>query len=90
MRTHAQRLDVADRRKIAKLMVLANLTGRKLAEKAGQKSHTWVYGVLRGEITTVTPAFAAAIAEALEVDVADLFVPTVSMNRAQDVETDAA
>ena len=72
-------------------MVLAGVpTGRKLAARAKQPSHSYVCAILRGEVTTVTPRLAAALAEALNTDTADLFVPAVSKIPGQPVEGSAA
>lgn len=86
----ADRLEVADLRKFEAHLVIAGLTKRQLAARAGQGSHSYVCAVLRGEVTAVSRKFASAIAEALGVDIAALFVPAVSKNPGRAVQKDAA
>lgn len=71
-------MKVIDPKKIAKLMVIQDVSSRGLAAAAGWKSHSYVGRILRGEISTVTPERAARIARHLGVGVDDLFVTRLS------------
>lgn len=69
---------VRDPKKIAKLMVIQDVTRRDLAEAAGWASHSYVNRILDGTVTTVTPDRAARIARFFKVGVDDLFMPRLS------------
>lgn len=69
---------VIDPKRIQKLMVVQDVSTRRLALEVGYASHAYVGRILRGEITTVTPERAARIARFLGVGVDDLFVPRLS------------
>lgn len=69
---------IIDRKKIARLMVIQDVSARRLAEVAGWRSHTYLRRILSGEVNTVTPERAARIAEYLGVGMDDLFVARTS------------
>lgn len=69
-----------DRKQLAKLMVIQDLSQRDLAEQIGWKSHSYLGRLLRGKITSVTPEVAVRIALALGVGVDDLFLARTSTN----------
>jgi transcriptional regulator with XRE-family HTH domain len=68
----------AGRKKLAKFMVIQEVSARGLSAQVGWKSHTILLRLLKGQQSTVTPDKAARIAVALGVGVDDLFVPRVS------------
>ena len=64
-----------DRKALARLMALEGLSHRKLAERAGWRSHSYVGRLIAGKARSVTPEAAARIAAALGVEVDDIFAP---------------
>lgn len=68
------RLTKDGRKRLAKLLLIQEVSQRDLAEAIGWKSHTMVGYLLRGEKNSVSPASAVAIAKFLGVDVSDLFL----------------
>lgn len=74
-----------DRRKLAKLMAIDELTHRDLAQVAGYRAHSHVSRLLRGEVDTLSSDAALRIADRLGVAVDDLFLPVASRNPEQPV-----
>lgn len=74
-----------DRKKLAKLMVIQDVSQRELAEAAGWKSHSYLGRLLRGEVNTLDVEPAVRIAMYLGVGTDDLF-----MSRASTVGAQAA
>jgi transcriptional regulator with XRE-family HTH domain len=72
-----------DRKRLARLIEIQEVSKRAVAAAAGWKSHTYLLRLLSGEARTVEPARAVLIATFLGVDVADLFVPKVSSGAGQ-------
>lgn len=66
-----------DRKRLARLMVIQNVTHRQLAAAAGWKSHSYVGRLLRGEASTLETEPALRIANFLQVAVDDLFLVKV-------------
>ena len=64
-----------DRKALARLMAIANMSQRRLAARVGWRSHSYVGRLLAGEARAVTPEAAERIACALGVGVDDLFAP---------------
>jgi transcriptional regulator with XRE-family HTH domain len=64
------------------LMVVRDVSQRRLALAAGYKSHSYMGRILRGEVDTVTPEAAQRIARFLQVGVDYLFAPRVSTHTA--------
>lgn len=77
-------MQVRDRKKLARLMVIQEVTWKALASAAGWKSHSIVGRLLNGEVTTVTPEKAVRIANHLQVPVDDLFTTRVSSSASQN------
>lgn len=75
-----------DRKQLAKLMVIQEVTQRELAESAGWKSHSYLGRLLRGDVRSLDPEPAIRIACALGVGVDDLFLARVSSDAPQSVE----
>lgn len=69
---------VRDPKRLARLLVISELTTRELAAAAGYKAHSYIVRLVRGESRGVSEEAAHGIAGALGVDVEDLFVPSVS------------
>lgn len=83
-------MQVKDRKQIAKLMVIQNVSRRALAEAAGWRSHSYVNRILDGTVGTVTPDRAARIARFFGVGIDDLFVARLSTDAGQNAKGDAA
>lgn len=93
-RTHSPSKDLwmelTDRRKLAKLMAIAEVSQRELALAAGWRSHSYLGRLLRGEVKTLDPRPALLIAKRLECSIDDLFVTKVSTDTGHDVSRGAA
>ena len=64
------------------LMVVQDLSQRRLATAAGYKSHAYMGRLLRGEVDTLEPEAALRIARFLQVDADFLFAPRLSTDTA--------
>lgn len=73
-------LTAAGRKRLKTLMVVQDVSTRRLAKQAGWKSHTILVRLLSGEQDTLTPDRAALIASTLGVGMDDLFVPRSTTN----------
>lgn len=71
-------MELRDRKKLAKLMVIQNVSHRQLSTAAGWKSHSYLGRLLRGEVATLEPEPALRISKFLGVGVDDLFLVRVS------------
>jgi transcriptional regulator with XRE-family HTH domain len=71
---------------LAALMTSKKISGRALSESAGWQSHTYLQRLLRGEVTTLKPEPAIAIAECLGVPTDVLFMTKVDRNPGQLVQ----
>lgn len=69
---------LTDRKRLARLIVIQDVSKRSVARAAGWKSHSYLLRLLNGEARTVEPEHAVKIATYLGVDVADLFTPKIS------------
>lgn len=67
-----------DRKQLAKLMVIQNVSARQLAEVAGWKSHSYMNRLLSGNARTLKTDPALRIAHYLGVGVDDLFLTRIS------------
>lgn len=67
-----------DRKRLATLMVIQEVSQRDLAKAAGWSSHSYVGRLLRGEVKTLEPEPALRIANHLRVAVDDLFLVKVT------------
>jgi transcriptional regulator with XRE-family HTH domain len=72
-------MELQDRKKLAKLMVIQDVSQRELARVAGWKTHSYLGRLLRGDAKTLNPEPALRIAKALGVGVDDLFLTKVSV-----------
>lgn len=73
-------MELIDRKKLAKLMILNDVSQRQLAGIAGWKSHTYMQRLLRGEVKTLNTDPALRIAHFFKVPVDDLFLTRVDIN----------
>ena len=69
-----------DRKLLAKLMAIQDISQRQLAIRAGWKSHSYLGRLLKGTVKTLEPEPALRIAKHLGVGVDDLFLVRVSIN----------
>lgn len=65
------------------LMVVQDVSQRRLARAAGYRSHAYMGRLLRGEVDTLEPEAARRIARFLQVDAGFLFAPRPSIDGAQ-------
>ena len=65
------------------LMVVQDVSQRRLASAAGYKSHAYMGRLLRGEVDTLEPEAALRIARFLQVDAGFLFAPRLSIDSAR-------
>lgn len=77
---------VKDRKKLARLIEIQEVSKRQVARAAGWKSHTYLLRLLSGEATTLEPEHAVRIATYLHVDLYDLFMPKVSSPSGQSAQ----
>lgn len=71
---------LTDPKKLAKLMVIQEVSHRDLADAIGWRSHSYVSRLLRGEVSTLKPESAVRIAHFFGVGVDDLFLARSSSN----------
>jgi hypothetical protein len=74
----------AGRKRLARLMVINDISQRQLSRAAGWKSHTYLGRMLKGTVSTCEPEHAVKIARFLGVAVDDLFVAKVSSATGQN------
>lgn len=67
-----------DRKRLARLIAIKEVSKREVARAAGWKSHTYLLRLLSGEATTCEVEHAVKIARFLEVGTDDLFIAKVS------------
>lgn len=77
-------MEIRDRKKLARILVIQGVTHRELAQAAGYRTHGHVGALLRGEKKTLTAEAAARIALYLGQQMEDLFVSRVTTNHGQD------
>lgn len=78
-----------DRNRLRKLMVIQDVSARKLAEAVGYRSHAYITRLLRGEINTLPTDRAVRVALYFGVGVDDLFVPEGSSGARHSDQRDA-
>ncbi len=77
-------MEVRDRKKLARLMIVQDETQRSLSAAAGWRSHSYLGRLLRGEVKTLDTDAALRIAHKLRVPVDDLFVVKVDSIHVHD------
>ena len=65
------------------LMIVHDVSQRRLARAAGYRSHAYMGRLLRGEVDTLEPEAALRIARFLQVDMSFLFMPRLSIDDAR-------
>lgn len=70
-------MELRDRKKLQRLMIVQDISQRELSKAAGWKSHSYLGRLLRGEAKTLETEPALRIAYALRVGVEDLFLTKV-------------
>ena len=82
---------VRDHKKLARLLVIQEISYRQLAAALGWgKSHSYVGRLVRGEVKSIDPDAALRIAHLLKVPVDDLFVIKVSSETGRIGQENAA
>lgn len=71
-------MEVIDPKRIEKLIVIQEVSKRRVALAAGWSSHTYLQRLLSGKAKTVTPESAVRIAHFFGVGTDDLFVARTS------------
>lgn len=71
------------RKRLARLMIVQDVSHRELAQIAGWKSHTMIHQLINGQRNSCKAEPATAIARYLGVEVTDIFTPTLSSNPQQ-------
>lgn len=71
-------MKLIDRKRLAKLMAIQEVSQRDVAAAAGWRAHSYLGRLLRGEVDTLEPEPALRIANFLGVGVDDLFMPRSS------------
>ena len=67
-------MELIDPKRLEKLMVIQDVSARKVALAANHKSHTYIQRLLKGQAKTLTPESAVRIAWFFGVGTDDLFV----------------
>ena len=76
-------MELRDRKKLARLMIVQGVSQRELARAAGWKSHSYVARLIKGEAKTLETNPALRIAHSLQVGVEDLFLTRVDTEKGQ-------
>lgn len=83
-------MQLTDRKKLAKLMVIQDVSQRELAAAAGWRSHSYLGRLLRGDVDTLDIDAAVRIAHYFGVPTDDLFVARSSSDSRQSGKRKAA
>ncbi|MBM6622634.1 helix-turn-helix transcriptional regulator [Micrococcaceae bacterium RIT802] len=70
-------MELRDRKKLQRLMIVQDVSNRRLAMAAGWKSHSYMNRLVSGQVKTLEPEPALRIAKFLGVGVEDLFLTKV-------------
>ena len=76
---------VRDYKKLAKLMVIQDVTDRDVAAAAGWKAHSYVSRIRRGEVKTLRAEPALRIAQFFGVPLEDLFLTRLDSSNVHHV-----
>ncbi len=79
-------MQLHNRKRLARLIEIQEVSKRQVARAAGWRSHTYLLRLLSGDVNTLEPEHAVKIATFLGVDVADLFTPRVSSGAGEVVK----
>ena len=77
-------MELRDRKKLARLMIVQGVSQRELARAAGWKSHSYVARLIKGEAKTLETNPALRIAHFLQVGVEDLYLTRVGNSTGQE------
>lgn len=77
---------LTNRKKLATIMTIQEVSQRELAEAIGWKSHSYLGRLLRGEVASLDEAGAVRIAKYLGVPVEDLFATRMSIATERTVD----
>lgn len=83
-------MQLQDRKKLAKLMVIQGVSQRELAKAAGWRSHSYLGRLLRGQVNTLELEPAVRIAAHLGVGTDDLFLTRTSSDSRRNINGRAA
>lgn len=83
-------MQLIDRKRLARLILIQGVSKRAVARAAGWKSHTYLLRLLSGEATTCEPEHAVKIARFLQVGTEDLFVAKVATQGGQSGDAKGA
>lgn len=81
-------MQLKDRKKLARLMVIQEKSQREVAKAAGWGSHSYLGRLMRGEVDTLETEPAVRIAKFLGVGVDDLFLVRVSSSTGGFAQSD--
>lgn len=81
---------IRDHKKLARLLVIQEISHRQLAMALGWRSHSYVGRIVRGEQRSIDPEAALRIAKILQTPVDDLFVIKVSSETGRNGQDQAA
>lgn len=70
-------MELRDRKRLQRLMIVQGVSNRQLARAAGWKSHSYMNRLVAGDAKTLAPEPALRIAHHLGVGVEDLFLTRV-------------
>lgn len=76
-------MQLKNRKRLATLMAIQDVSQRAMAEAAGWKTHSYVGRLLRGEVCTLEAEPALRIAAFLGVGIDDLFLAALSDDAGQ-------
>lgn len=77
-------MELIDRKRLAKLMVIQGVSQRDVAQAAGWKAHSYVGRLLRGEVKNLEIEPAVRIAAFFGVGVDDLFLTRTTRNAGRE------
>lgn len=81
---------IRDHKKLARLLVIQEISHRDLARALGWKSHSYVGRIVRGKVRSLDPEAALRIAKILQTPFDDLFAIKVSSEDGQLGQKDVA
>ena len=79
-------MELRDRKRLARLMIVQEMSQRRLARLAGWSTHSYLSRLINGTAKNVEPEPALRIANALQVGVEDLFLTKVARNIDQSAD----
>lgn len=83
-------MKLIDKKRLARLMAIQNVSARELSRQAGWKSHSYMNRLLSGEVSTLDVEPAVRIARYLGVGTDDLFMSQTSSDSGQTAKRKAS